>query len=540
LEDSFLAQRSPRSWSATHRSFWYADLTRTRFHWKRIKEREFCIGLDLAAHRPEDRESPPLLAEEEWKTLPEPAGKRYTRGVLLVLGLDGSKPRNLPPTKKHEYFLPFEEGKVALLELPEEVVTQFCSLAEDAAELPRGGDAEDFPYLHQGRERPTKTGGKARWKPQPGDLVYFERGGHGRVQRIAYSALWRLPVRGGNLHGSIARVSPDLVPFHKDRDRLTLAERLFGFVETNGKRALAGRVRFSHALAAGEPRDGGWYEPEVTLKILAAPKPPSPALYFGHYGYLAKRDLDLDRHRPQGRKVYLHHREEDIEARCYETKEEASDKAKLKMKVRPLQRGTVFYFHVDFHNLTREELGHLLYALRPTTQFRHKLGLGKPLGLGRVRIDPLTLCFIDREACYRPQGLFAAKYAACDAKRSAPEWSEWLGLTGALDGRYRHEREVATSATTIQAGWPNVEELAAEARGRIPQTVRHALELVGDPGAVNDHLVTYPVTLGQTQEGEHFRWFVSNDKDPDGKQALKALQPGQPLPTLRRLRPPRE
>ena len=40
---------------------------------------------------------------------------------------------------------------------------------------------------------------------------------------------------------------------------------------------------------------------------------------------------------------------------------------------------------VDFDNLSPRELGLLLYALKPAEGFRHKLGMGKPIGLGGVR-----------------------------------------------------------------------------------------------------------------------------------------------------------
>jgi hypothetical protein len=337
----------------------------------------------------------------------------------------------------------------------------------------------------------------------------------------------------GSLHDSISRLHhPDLVPFHPARTRITLAERLFGFAEADGQRALAGRLRFSHALVAGEPPEGGWYLPRKLLEILASPKPPSPAFYFGQQGYIAKRDLDLTRHAPHGRKVYLHHREQDVEACRYESREdeaspEARRKAKLKMSVTLLRRGVAFYFHVDFQNLSGEELGHLLYALRPTAEFRHKLGLGKPLGLGRVRIDPVALCFIDRDACYRPAGCWAAKYAGRGLEIDSDERREWAALTGDLAERYRHEMEVSTLPAIAGGSWPRLDELSAMVRAQIHPTVRWALELVGDPASAEHTRVTYPVTVRPGKAGEHFRWFVNNDRS--GGQHLKAIEKDQPL-----------
>lgn len=53
--------------------------------------------------------------------------------------------------------------------------------------------------------------------------------------------------------------------------------------------------------------------------------------------------------------------------------------------------GSKFYFKVDFENLTEEELKMLLFALALEHDWYHKLGYGKPLGLGSVKIRVLSL-----------------------------------------------------------------------------------------------------------------------------------------------------
>lgn len=57
------------------------------------------------------------------------------------------------------------------------------------------------------------------------------------------------------------------------------------------------------------------------------------------------------------------------------------------MKIRPVRTGAEFRFRVHFENLTSEELGQLVNSIRPTPASRFKVGLGKPLGLGTVRLD---------------------------------------------------------------------------------------------------------------------------------------------------------
>lgn len=525
LAGSFLDSRQPESHSASNDEYWYIDLESSR--WKR--SRGHLLGLVT-------EEAP--IDEVEWTGKSEDERRRYTRGVLLVLGLDGSKAKTLPRQKKYEYFLPFppppedQEHESATLEIPAAVLDEFAQLLADAA-LIHGRDATDFPFLHAGRKR-TKGSLAAR----AGDLVYFEQDPASKaVTRLSFSAIWRRPILGENIHGSVQRFSRHLVPFHSGRQLLTLAERLFGFVERDGSRALAGRVRVGHGLAEGEPEGGEWYDlrdgQPVTLKILASPKPPSPALYFGHHGYLSKTDLDLSRHHPHGRKVYLHHRDEAVEGRCYETNE-PGQKRQLKLKVKPLKNRTSFLFHVDFTNLSREELGLLLYALRPTKEFRHKIGLGKPIGLGRVVIDPLALGFVDREAIYAGDGLFAPRYASLEWSPEVPA-PDWTSLPPFVAQRYRDERRGQAAATTSGDRFPRADELRQEVRNAIPERVCWALELLGDPAQVEAE-VTYPVLEGHGSEGEHFQWFVKNDKRH--RKAMPAIRPDDGLPTLKRYPPP--
>ena len=342
----------------------------------------------------------------------------------------------------------------------------------------------------------------------------------------------------GTLHDGVSLVSEDFVPMHSSRVHLTLAERLFGFVEKDGKRALAGRVRFSHALAEEGPFENDWYENSELLKVLASPKPPCPALYFGHLKGVRKPEnwspreikLDLKKHSPQGRKVYLHHREDDLEfATCHP----GDDKLHLKLRVEPVKKGIEFVFHIDFDNLQSEELEYLVYALRPVRQFRHKLGLGKPLGLGTVRIEPLRLCFLDRSNLrYRPGGLFGPKYEASFCPGFSKGWAVRLPE---LVARYRSEASEFEPRPSSE--FPNWETLHDAARRRIPPKVRFAVENSGDPEKVIAP-VQYPLTTHQIEagrsEGEHFRWFVAN-KDSNTRQRLKEIEPaGGALPLLRR------
>jgi CRISPR-associated protein (TIGR03986 family) len=67
--------------------------------------------------------------------------------------------------------------------------------------------------------------------------------------------------------------------------------------------------------------------------------------------------------------------------------------------IRPVRPGTTFKGRVRFENLTDLELGALLTVLQLPPNQRHRLGMGKPLGMGSVRITA-TLHLTDRAARY--------------------------------------------------------------------------------------------------------------------------------------------
>src|SRR5690606_29120848 len=68
--------------------------------------------------------------------------------------------------------------------------------------------------------------------------------------------------------------------------------------------------------------------------------------------------------------------------------------------IRPVKAGVTFAGRIHFENLTELELGALLHALELSEGCCHRIGMGKPLGLGSVRIS-VRLKTVDRAARYR-------------------------------------------------------------------------------------------------------------------------------------------
>jgi len=175
-----------------------------------------------------------------------------------------------------------------------------------------------------------------------------------------------------------------------DKNNLCPACRLFGTVtEGKGHFATAARVRFSDAAYTGaNPPE---YKNVITLPEQAGPKFRCVEFYTHVRDEKPKYwnfDFDDDgkdiseKIEVKGRKMYLCHTPvypPDI------------DRNERNCSVRPLKakRGAVFTFKVFFDKVTETELKRLLAVLSNggnENKLYHKMGKGKPLGLGSVKI----------------------------------------------------------------------------------------------------------------------------------------------------------
>lgn len=490
-----------------------------------IKGGRFLVSqLPLEDGNTKRRDSQP----KPWNEIPDEEKSSYTRGVLRVLGCDGER-SDIPNTKKHELFIPYPESAENWLTFPIQAgaIERFYDLADQRTEA---SDEESLPWPYEPkgtRRNQDEAEEGRRFRLKNGDLVWFRPAANAaEIAEISLSSIWRGRVetsdgKAASTHAFFEKIDSNLLPFNPNRTAITIAEQLFGFVESekNSKEtsalALAGRTYFSHAHfeglrspsgADGQGVSAPYMEP-VTLRILDTPKPPSPALYFkktaGNAGYIAKRELRPGAHSPQGRKVYLHHRNREINQPTNEPWRSRhtnpnDKKSRLKQKVRitPLKSSAVFYFHLDFDNLSTNEVGLLLYALRPSNQFRHKIGMGKPLGLGSIHIEPVALFHVERQKRYSAEALFAPRYSQV-----------WLA---AGEDRDRWPAQYAREKSTT-AGPRDIDELRAKFVEGMDSDIKAAIELLGNPNSANAPVHT-PLTDGDDPEDETFKWFVANDQ----------------------------
>lgn len=242
-----------------------------------------------------------------------------------------------------------------------------------------------------------------------GRPVFYVADGN-EVHYFGHCLNFRIPAVNS---GKIA--SPrDYVPEYLNRENeIDMAEAIFGYVHS--KKACAGRVFVTDAnLKSIEGEIWLKRSSSFPPKILASPKPttfqhylvqdkeqkhdPDIKSQLAHYGTKSSETVI------RGHKLYWHKGE--IELKDIEE----IDKVKLEKnrtqytRIMPVRKGVDFLFRIYFENLLDHELGALLWVLtlpgEAGEEYRHKLGMGKPLGMGSVKIVP-RLYKSDRSERYK-------------------------------------------------------------------------------------------------------------------------------------------
>lgn len=226
-----------------------------------------------------------------------------------------------------------------------------------------------------------------------GALIYFvkRRGIHGERWYLSPAAIGREV-----FYNKLTDLIKEFTPCTRI-DQCCETCALFGMVgmEANVKqedRAAASRVCFTDAHVQGAHQFG---QPQ-TLQELASPKLSATEFYLKkpqgadvwNYDYAvnwrnAKEGLANYQPEIRGRKFYWHHAPTTMSPYL-----DDPDSATIRhVHVRPLNYGK-FTFKVYFNNITETELQKLLWVLEigGRESHAHKIGMGKPLGLGSVQI----------------------------------------------------------------------------------------------------------------------------------------------------------
>lgn len=315
------------------------------------------------------------------------AAQGHHRGILVITG-------GVP--HKHLEFVFLQEERVGEIRIPdaiwdrfhdEDQITQWQERAFPRNQ-PQGATRPAAGHLRDGEPVFFLVDEAKKSNDNPDGLVFLGRAG-----------MFRFPYD----------LSPrELVPETLRHEPLDLAEAMFGKVDKD--ETIKGRAFFEDAVATGKRAD--WLEEVIVLRILSAPKPTTFQHYLTQDGTKGRDQLTTylegDQTTIRGHKLYWHRWEQglsqvkvtDKHDELLKELQSREPKDTQHTVIRPVKADVTFEGRIRFENLTDLELGALLCALQLPEGCAHKLGMGKPLGLGTVQIAA-RLRLVDRAARYR-------------------------------------------------------------------------------------------------------------------------------------------
>ena len=222
-----------------------------------------------------------------------------------------------------------------------------------------------------------------------GDTVWLRVRNNDEVEEIGFAQIYRKSFPY-SLQNNLEKWSKEFKPCNNPKSLCSTC-RIFGMVAEDGiKGGVAGNVSSSITTLRNNLVN---LKPNQLLRILSLPKPTF------HPFYLLDDDYYSSSSKLRGRKFYWHQPYDETLKRYTTTKEELErnkQKLGLTSSVELLLPHAEFTFIIDFDNLDDSELGLLLWSLELNKGMAHKLGMGKPLGLGSVKIKIEKLEVIDR------------------------------------------------------------------------------------------------------------------------------------------------
>ncbi|MBF2028881.1 MAG: TIGR03986 family CRISPR-associated RAMP protein [Oscillatoriales cyanobacterium C42_A2020_001] len=222
-----------------------------------------------------------------------------------------------------------------------------------------------------------------------GEPVFFLLNDEGNIRFLGRAQMFRLPYSFSPL---------DFVPVTlRNKSETDLAEAIFGYVEGEKPRDIAriGRVFITDGTLQEGQRNfvEAYQKQEPEQILLSSPKPTTFQHYLvqeedvaisqlKHYASQPPTETQAGTTVVRGHKLYWH-KPKQIES---EADKSVSDTQVSLIK--PIKSASSFQFTIHFENLSKVELGALLWVLdlAQDEQYRLSLGMGKPLGMGAVKI----------------------------------------------------------------------------------------------------------------------------------------------------------
>lgn len=326
------------------------------------------------------------------------SGKRNIPGINIVDTVYDKNQIKKPTTKKlgyikdtglnfsnthHQRFF-YEDSKKEYFDLEEKILSRYEEV------LKRQEKENEDNYMDKGAKRKFKTTYHHK-KARPGALVWgiFDKN-RSKIISLSYVQTPKLA------YYMIAKELLNELSPCEDLESLCYTCRMFGTVIKDTKVALQGKLKFEDLIIQNEPNV---MSKNIRMDILDSPRPSNSNFYVNKNN----NSYDDIGATIRGRKIFWHHKD----------KQDIHDQNQLEMSniinrnasdsqsslIRPLLSGNNFKGKIQFNNLTASELGALMYALGQERTL-HKIGAGKPLGMGSIKITKKDLYLENKEKKY--------------------------------------------------------------------------------------------------------------------------------------------
>ena len=271
-----------------------------------------------------------------------------------------------PGGKKHLDFI-FENKSKEKISIDKNTILQFKQInASKAADQKRGLNLSKKlnEYQHIG---------------YPGIPVFYLSDENGKPESLGLSMMYRLPY-SNTIHDAIMHSSDTHFS-----DKMDFVECIFGKISNEKNMSLRGRVQFEDAVT-----DSNSLAAKVDT-VLGNPK----STYYPNY---IQQDVTKSK--------YETLMNGDVRLRGWKRYPTRNNPNPLKVEngqenvashFSPLEKGTVFEGKIHFHNLKKEELGLLLWAITwgNDNNLSHAVGMGKSYGFGQIKADISSLSFLE-------------------------------------------------------------------------------------------------------------------------------------------------
>ena len=325
---------------------------------KEVKEnrRVDYIGVKNKAYKPYIEEVSYEIANLKDVTKVGMPGKYKNKGYVVSTGAMNKK--------KAVYIIPEIDMKKESIKIPPKDIEAFnIDINKRENSLKQFGGREFFDLPEEGKMRP---------------VFYIQKG-----SRLYFGFTPRLRMFYDN------SIKEGLSKAHKG-NKTDYCKAMFGFA--SDKKSFKSRLSFSDAVVSSKTQE------EQTKKvILAEPKPTSYLDYLkaieGKGVTYNNDDFEL-----RGIKQYWLHKEAD--PGTFDIKRE-----KVASGIRPLEKGTKFTGKVRFQNLTKDELGLLLWSIQLKPESQMNLGKAKAFGYGRISLKIKEAKVINLQKAYNTAGV---------------------------------------------------------------------------------------------------------------------------------------